>query len=144
MIAGRKRALAFLAIATAAPAQIFAASAAPNLATAPYPGGRPCNRDAAQAEIKGLTSQLSAVNVQIRAVEIQRGSDRDQIPLLNAGLPETQGRLDTTQRRIGTETGQIASLEKNASDLRDMIARRQAEIAACADKEKENKSGAAP
>ena len=37
------------------------------------------------------------MNIQIKAVEIQRSNDRDQIPGLNAGLPETRDRLEITQ-----------------------------------------------
>jgi chromosome segregation ATPase len=127
VLAGRKIALTALALAVAMPAPLLAAAA-------PYPGGRPCNGNAAQSEIKGLSAQLSAVNIQIRAVEIQRVNDNDQLPALNAGLPDTRERLDITQRRIGLETGQIASLERSASELRNTIARRQAEADACAGK----------
>jgi chromosome segregation ATPase len=140
VFAGRNRVFAALAVLIAMPVEVHAAAPAEG-AAAPYPGGRPCNRNAAAAEIKGLTAQLSAVTVQIKSVEIQRTNDRDQIPGLNAGLPETRDRLEITQRRIGLETGQIASLERSANELRNTIARREAEAAACADKDGQ---GAAP
>ena len=116
------------------PGQASLSLAAPSSAAAPNSAGPSCNRNAAALEIKRLSGQLSAVNIQIKAVEIQRSTDTDQIPMLKAGLPETQSRLDVTQHRIQTETLQIASLEKSASELRSTIARRQTEDTACADK----------